>query len=328
MLVFFTSLSSFAGRADYHYPSNNPGEEINHLGFLIAFNTARIKSLVVNGGAHTQIILDEDKTDFVNRMIKLRDKLTTASQKKSFEELLEESKVLGPELAQEIRAEKLREVKPPVAIRPLNATGAPSVVAAPAPTTVTLVASPPGVPVSSTRQTLPKGVTLTDKTTCINAGFPLEYDPCFPVEVLPEEYQIAELGDGASSFNCEDPKQMCNPFLAGYKEKCFTDPHTKSKKCVLDPVCVSRRDNTTKSCLDASAEKPSKDQLLTIWQNPKNKPAYNAIKKTLDEFCKPETVSSKYKTSCNVMQERFNEIRMKAWPSTGQPPASAAPARR
>lgn len=315
-LLVFTSLQTWSqqeGRQDYHYPSDNADTEIYLLQRLILFNKGYKRALADHGSEAIRVTYEDNNTDFVNRMIKLKDKMKTRTQKKAYSTLMSDSAVLNPDLVKEITAGKTRTYTPTELAR---------VAVAPA------AVAPTPVAASNIQRKTHSGVVYTDKITCINGGFPLEYEPCLPVIVLPEEYGLAELNEHAASFNCEQPKQMCNPFITGYREECFTDPNSKKKKCVPDPVCVSGEDNTTIACLKASDKESSKKQVISIWQNPKNKFAYDYTKKALNEFCKPEYVSGQSKASCQALQERFDEIRAKAWPTTGQPPPSATPARR
>lgn len=310
VFVIFTSQfswSQYEVRQRYHFPSEDTDYELYLLGRLIRFNLLYQRSLADYNGEGSKAIYEENNADFVNRMIKLKDKIKTDAQSESYGNLFESSRQLDRQLAKDISAGQIRTVTPPAAQPALT----PPAVVANTPTTV------------QTRTDT--GVALVDKINCIKAAFPLEYEPCVVPFNLPVPYDFAELGE-QTSFSCEKPNQVCNPFLSGYVEECFTDPNSKKKKCVLDPVCVSGDQNTTVSCLKASDKESSKKLIVALWQNPKNKFAYDYTKKALDEFCKPDKIAGQTKISCQAMQERFDEIRAKAWPSVGQPPASAAPA--
>ncbi len=310
------SFSQSETRQRYYYQSQNTDEEINLLFDLLKYNRIYKRAYEDHKGPATKMTYDENNAVFIKRMHDLKTNAKTAKQKRFYPELLGEFKQLEPDLVKDID-------NPDLAKRDaIIETSNKGIIAAPtAPAATTTVAT------SAVRTPNRSGVMYTDSINCFQAGFPIEYLPCKPVTVLPEDYGLAELNEVAASFSCESPNHMCNPFLTGYKNDCYMDPHKKARRCDPAPVCVSKEGDTNIACLKASEKESSKKQIIALWKNPKNKFAYDYTKKALSEYCKPEKMEGSVKLTCQALQERFDELRMKAWP-TGQPPAGTPSSRR
>jgi len=151
-------------------------------------------------------------------------------------------------------------------------------------------------------------IVATTPTTSINRvdpqnicnGFFVQSSNCDPNQsILSWSFKIDDSTTISSeNFKCQQPFQLCNPFLFGYE--------MKNKKA--SPICVLRTDDST-LCKNLSFDSNGEinQRIQNLWQN--NPESYRNLRTNLWSLCDKNNPSSEgLKKGCEAATTKFNKV--------------------